>query len=144
AEADLGPESRLCLADESAGFLHGRGGRLDVLVRDVELRLEVVQNRVLKDFPPRSAVQCVVRLTGLPTVHLLVGLSRIECGAPVVRSYSTGGDERKQGRHTESGQEVHQFKDSLAAAGFACTGSCGPSDGCTDRPPGWCTESTTG
>src|SRR5262249_38544287 len=102
------------------------------------------QNRVLKDFPPCAAVQRVIRLTGLPTVRLLVGGGRIECGSLVVRPHGTGGDEREKGRHTESRQEGDQFKDSLAAAGFACTGSCGPSGGCTDRPPGWCTESTTG
>src|SRR5262249_36733929 len=44
AQVDLGPETRLRLAHERAGFLHPGRGRLDVLVRDVELRLETVQH----------------------------------------------------------------------------------------------------
>src|ERR1700752_1937224 len=72
---------------------------LQVLVRDVDLLLQDIQLRILKDFPPVTAQVLVIRLRGFPIPHLLVGWGNRNCGCLVLWSDGTARERQRRSKN---------------------------------------------
>src|SRR5207253_6899808 len=117
ARADRRPVTCARLADQCARLLDRRSGCLDVLVGYVDLGFQAVENFVVEDLPPRSAVEGIVRLTRLPTVLLLVSRGRVEHWTLVIGPYGASGHERKGRRDQYPSNHMHHV---LACSSWVC------------------------
>src|SRR6185369_12835670 len=73
--------------DDGAGLTKGRFRRLEVLVGDVDLPLQIIEDRIAVDGPPRTAALPIARLARFPALRLLVGHGCRRLGALIVRAY---------------------------------------------------------
>src|SRR5258706_250004 len=79
--------------------------RLQVLVRDVDLRLEGIQLGVLKHFPPIAAEGLVIRLGRFPIANLFIGGRNLRGWAAIFRTNGASGDQEQAGE-ADAGQST--------------------------------------
>ena len=92
---DGGPETGARLRDQRPRLLEGGLGSLDVLIRNVDLRLETVEHFVIEDLPPGPARQHIVGLARLPVAGFLEICRGLDRRPVIVGPDCAGGGETR-------------------------------------------------
>src|SRR5262249_9934978 len=124
-------QSGTCLARERRGLTPGGLGRLQCLVRDIDLFLELIERRIAIDRPPVGAARRFARLGGLPALGLLEAL-RIGCrGTVVVRADRAAGEDYKSGHDQCRAVQTQLEEASFGMVSHVCT-CAGPAGGLSE------------
>src|SRR5579863_1329333 len=107
---------RTSVAESRSRLLILRDRGFQILVRNVDLLLQSIQLRVLKDLPPVPAEVLVVRLGSLPISHLLVRWRSRHCRPFVSRSYCTAGGRQCAGNNQNGINDLPRPRDQLNQA----------------------------